>query len=98
MSARLVSVTIIATIVAFSSVSVRGHGSIWKLAALTGVLDMTANLFYLIAVREGLLSIVVVVASLYPVSTVCLAYGLDKERISKSQAVGIACGRRAWCW
>jgi len=40
-------------------------------------------------VRRGMLSIVVVVASLYPISTVCLAFGLDRERVSKSQAAGM---------
>ncbi len=62
----------------------------WRLAALAGGLDMSANVLYLLAVRRGLLSIVVVVAALYPVSTVCLAFGLDRERVSKSQAFGMA--------
>ena len=26
---------------------------------------------------------------MYPVSTVCLAFGLDHERVTKSQAVGL---------
>ena len=62
---------------------------LWGLAALAGALDMSANFFYLLAVRRGMLSIVVVVASLYPISTVCLAFGLDRERVSKSQAAGM---------
>jgi drug/metabolite transporter (DMT)-like permease len=62
---------------------------VWRLAALAGALDMSANVLYLLAVRRGLLSIVVVVAALYPVSTVCLAFGLDRERVSKSQALGM---------
>jgi len=62
---------------------------LWRLAALAGALDMSANFFYLLAVRRGMLSIVVVVASLYPISTVCLAFGLDRERVSKSQAAGM---------
>ncbi len=62
---------------------------LWRLAALAGALDMSANFFYLLAVRRGMLSIVVVVASLYPISTVCLAFGLDRERVSKSQATGM---------
>ncbi len=63
--------------------------AVWRLAALAGALDMSANVLYLLAVRRGLLSIVVVVAALYPVSTVCLAFGLDRERVSKSQALGM---------
>ena len=31
-----------------------------------------------------------VVTALYPVSTVALAFGLDGERVNRSQAVGMA--------
>ena len=88
-SARVVSVTIIGLIALLSRTAVRGHGRIWRLAALAGILDMSANFIYLLAVRRGLLSIVVVVVALYPVSTVMLAFGLDHERVSRSQAVGM---------
>ena len=88
-SARVVSVTIIGLIAVLSRTPVRGHGRIWRLAALAGILDMSANFIYLLAVRRGLLSIVVVVVALYPVSTVMLAFGLDHERVSRSQAVGM---------
>jgi drug/metabolite transporter (DMT)-like permease len=89
-SARVVSITMIALLVAATRTSVRGHGSAWRLAALAGVLDMSANFLYLLAVQRGLLSVVVVVVALYPVSTVCLAFGLDRERVTRSQAVGMA--------
>jgi drug/metabolite transporter (DMT)-like permease len=57
---------------------------------VAGVFDMGANGLYMVAVRTGLLSVVAVVASLYPASTVALAYFVDKERISKWQAAGLA--------
>ena len=88
-AARAMSVVIIGTVALSSRTAVRGHGSVWRLAALAGVLDMSANFIYLLAVRRGLLSIVVVVVALYPVSTVVLAFGLDNERVSRSQAVGM---------
>ena len=47
---------------------------------------------YLIAVRQGLLSVVAVIASLYPASTVVLAFFIDRERVSRWQAVGLAVG------
>jgi drug/metabolite transporter (DMT)-like permease len=53
---------------------------------------MAANVLFLLAVRRGLLSIVVVVAALYPVSTVVLAFVLDRERVSRSQTIGMAMG------
>lgn len=88
-ASRVVSVVIIGVIAVSSRTSVRGYGTVWRLAALAGILDMSANFIYLLAVRRGLLSIVVVVVALYPVSTVLLAFGLDKERVSRSQAVGM---------
>lgn len=89
-SSRAVAVVIIGVVVIATRTHVRGHGTIWRLAAFAGVLDMSANFLYLEAVRHGLLSIVVVVAALYPVSTVILAFGLDRERVTRSQAVGMA--------
>jgi drug/metabolite transporter (DMT)-like permease len=59
----------------------------WLVAA--GVLDMTANALYLMAVRDGLLSIVAPVAALYPVSTVLLAMALDRERVRPIQVAGL---------
>jgi drug/metabolite transporter (DMT)-like permease len=88
--ARVVSISIIAFAVLASRTSLSGRGSVWRLAAVAGLLDTSANFMYLLAVRRGLLSVVVVVVALYPVSTVCLAFGLDRERVSKSQAVGMA--------
>jgi uncharacterized membrane protein len=56
-----------------------------------GVVDMTANALYLIATRHGPLSLVATLASLYPASTVLLARFTLGERLSGSQALGVAC-------
>jgi drug/metabolite transporter (DMT)-like permease len=55
-----------------------------------GTLDLTANGLYAFATRHGLLSVVAVAASLYPLATVLLARGLLGERVRRSQEVGIA--------
>ncbi len=89
-ASRVVSVTMIGAFLLATRRQVTGHGSVWRIAALAGALDMSANFLYLLAIHRGLLSIVVVVAALYPVSTVVLAFGLDRERVSRSQAVGMA--------
>lgn len=68
-------------------VSRRGPLIGWLVAA--GVLDMTANALYLVAVRDGLLSIVAPVAALYPMSTVLLALVLDRERVRPVQVAGL---------
>ncbi len=60
-----------------------------KWALLAGVLDTSANVLFLIATRIGLLSLVSVIASLYPASTIVLAMRVDHERITRSQALGM---------
>lgn len=65
--------------------------AVLKTAVACGVVDMLANALYLIASRGERLSIVVTLASLYPASTVILARIVVGERLSRRQAVGIAC-------
>jgi uncharacterized membrane protein len=61
----------------------------WSLALLCGFLDMTSTILYLIAVRQGDLAIIGVLASLYPASTVLLARFVLQERIRPIQLCGI---------
>jgi drug/metabolite transporter (DMT)-like permease len=56
-----------------------------------GVADMTANVLYLLAVRQGELAIVGLLSSLYPVSTVVLAALVLRERLSRLQLTGVGC-------
>jgi drug/metabolite transporter (DMT)-like permease len=58
--------------------------------ALIGLLDVSANAAIAIATDTGLLSIVAVLAALYPVATVILARALLNERLVRIQAVGVA--------
>jgi uncharacterized membrane protein len=57
--------------------------------AVSGVIDVTANLLYLLGTREGLVSVVAVLTSLYPGATVALARAVVKERLSVHQLVGL---------
>jgi drug/metabolite transporter (DMT)-like permease len=59
------------------------------LAVMVGVLTTAANASFLAATRRGLLSVVAVVVSMYPASTVLLATVLDGERVRRPQAVGL---------
>jgi drug/metabolite transporter (DMT)-like permease len=62
-----------------------------RLAVLTGILDMGANVFYLLSLRYTLISIAAVIASLYPASTVMLARVVLHERLHAVQWAGVAC-------
>ena len=55
-----------------------------------GILDVAANLLYLLSTREGLLSIVAVLTSLYPASTILLARIVLGERMGRLQLAGLA--------
>jgi drug/metabolite transporter (DMT)-like permease len=87
--ARFVSVPMLLGIAAASGVRPVRHRPSLQVALVAGVFDMAANVLYLLAVRGGMLSIVSVVSSLYPASTVALAVAVDKERLTKWQAVGL---------
>jgi len=55
-----------------------------------GLLDVLANALFALASTRGLVSLVAVLASLYPVVTIFLARLVLKERIRGSQGAGVA--------
>ncbi|MBM3676172.1 MAG: DMT family transporter [Actinobacteria bacterium] len=63
--------------------------SVLPLAAGSGLADAGANILLLIALREGLLSLVSPVANLYPAVTVLLARGVQHERLGRPRAIGL---------
>jgi drug/metabolite transporter (DMT)-like permease len=60
-----------------------------RVLALVGVLDTAANALFGLATTRGLLSVVSVLAQLYPIVTVLLARLLLHERISRPQQLGV---------
>ncbi|MGH2968310.1 MAG: EamA family transporter, partial [Solirubrobacteraceae bacterium] len=54
-----------------------------------GTIDFMATAFFALATQEGLLSVVSVVGSLYPVVTVLLARVVLAERVTRSQELGV---------
>jgi drug/metabolite transporter (DMT)-like permease len=58
--------------------------------AAIGILDTSGNVFFAAASQNGLVSVVSILASLYPVVTVLLARAVLHERVHRSQELGIA--------
>lgn len=86
---RSVSLPLVFLVVVSTRHPLRTRGEATRWALTSGILDSAANGFYLIAARHGLLSVVAVIASLYPVSTLALATSLDKEKLHSAQWVGV---------
>lgn len=87
--ARAVSVSVIAVLgVTTGSMIVNARNL--GLIAAAGLLDMAANIAFLVASRTELLALVAVVTSLYPAATVILARVVLHERLRGRQPLGLA--------
>jgi drug/metabolite transporter (DMT)-like permease len=89
LSTRIASVPILVALSIGLRASFRVPGGLWLLIIAAGLLDIAANLAYAWGIQEGDISIVAVLAGLYPVATVILAQLVLKERLSRGQATGI---------
>ncbi|KAB8193595.1 EamA family transporter [Nonomuraea phyllanthi] len=91
LGARLSSVASVALLALAMRRTLRpGPGSL-RIIVAAGVLDMAANVLYLLAQQDGLLSLVAVLVSLYPASTLLLARQVLGERLRGIQVAGVAC-------
>ena len=57
-------------------------------APLSGVLDMTGSVLYLVSQQHLRLDVAAVLASLYPAFTLLLTAGILRERLSRKQWIG----------
>lgn len=87
---RTVSVTVFLAVALLTRQAWRVPVAAVPPAVACGAMDMIANGLYLAAVREGQLSLVATLASLYPASTVLLARMVLGERLGRWQQVGVA--------
>jgi drug/metabolite transporter (DMT)-like permease len=87
--ARLGSLALLGTVAIGARMAIRPAPGSMRLILGAGALDMLANVLYLLAVRQGLLAVVSVLAALYPVSTVVLAQLHLSERLQRAQVAGL---------
>jgi uncharacterized membrane protein len=89
-SARIGSITLLLVIalVMGRTIAVAAPAAL-GIIVLSGVLDMAANIFYVLAAYAGYLSIAAVLTSLYPASTVFLARFVLGERLAALQKAGV---------
>jgi drug/metabolite transporter (DMT)-like permease len=86
---RAASIGLGLALAARTRTSLRLRGRVLGWTAIAGPLDIVANALYLAAAMRGHLSIVAAVASLYPASTVLLAFAVDRERLRAAQVAGL---------
>lgn len=88
--ARACSVALFVAFGLASGRSLQLRRPIAAIAIAGGILDMLANLLYLLAARQGPLTLVVTLSALYPASTVMLAWTVLHERLTARQWAGVA--------
>jgi drug/metabolite transporter (DMT)-like permease len=88
--ARVASIVVVAAALVLSPTRLRPARDSLPAIAAAGLLDAAANVLYLLATRRGLLSLVAVLTSMYPASTVLLAHLVLGERLTRVRVAGLA--------
>jgi len=88
-SARLAAVVCLAIYIAIRGVWSTPSRSAMPLIILVGLLDALGNTFFTLAARFGRLDLAATLSSLYPATTVLLAFFFLHERLSRPQLLGV---------
>jgi uncharacterized membrane protein len=88
--ARVGSLAVLAVVAALLRAPMRIPRASIAAVAAVGLADVSANALFAVASDHGLLALVSVLGSLYPVVTVLLAHVLLGERLTRTQRLGVA--------
>ncbi len=88
-AARIASVTCLLLYISFRGVWQRPTRRQMPLIIFAGVIDALGNASFTVAARLGRLDLAVILASLYPATTVFLAQIILHERLNRTQWVGV---------
>jgi drug/metabolite transporter (DMT)-like permease len=86
---KMSSISLVAAAAITARATLKPAPGTWAGILVAGVLDVAANVFYLLASRAGLLTLAAVATSLYPASTVLLARIVLRERMAAGQLAGL---------
>jgi drug/metabolite transporter (DMT)-like permease len=89
LASRAGGTLIVAIYMLFRRDSWRLTRDVWPVLVLNGFLDVGGTTFYVLASQSGRLDVAAVISSLFPGMTVLLAALILKERVSRSQSIGI---------
>lgn len=90
-TSRVASVSSLLIYMLFTKTSFRiENASVLPIVFLNGILDLAGNGFFVIAAQNGRLDIASVLSSLFPGSTVMLAWIFLKERLTRNQWIGVS--------
>ena len=87
---RLASIIFLLSFTAITRQPLKVPRQLWLLVGVAGLLDTGGNALYVLAGRSGRMDVAAVLSSLYPAMTVFLAWLILKERLQRSQWIGVA--------
>ena len=86
---RIVTSTLLLSAALTSRVMAKPPRDALLLASASTLLDVLATVAFMLATREGLLTVVAVITALYPAVTVLMARAVLKEHLQSVQRVGL---------
>ena len=88
-AARFATVPLFILITFIRKTNIKLESGTKRLTLLSGILDMAANVFYILAVRTGYLIFAVVLSALYPAPTVLLQKVFLHEKLTRLRILGL---------